>query len=162
MDHIGERQGAVVVSLRIASFALNVLLGAILMVGSAFWSWSYWSNASRAPTAYLSTVILNNIAVPGENLIGQVTLNKRKNCPGVVERFIVRLLDDNGREEIVARDQVQAVTTDIAEGINVIFRMPVPKDAVAGNYVFRSNARFDCSGRIFTLMIPSSPFRVGP
>jgi hypothetical protein len=152
------RQGEIVVSL---NRALNVILGLAVLVGSAFWSWTYWSPAYQVPVKYLSIAILTRTIEPGGTIIGRTTSDRIRQCPTTpTDRYIINL-SSNGSEETVFHDLADATPVELGLSKSVLFRMKLPADRVPpGNYIFRAFAHYDCNGQKWTLQIPEASFRV--
>ena len=142
--------------------ALNVILGLSLLGSVSYLSWLYWAPHYQLPVQYLNATVINSPVNPGEPVIIVMTLNRKKNCSGSVNRFLYRILDDKPTltEEIVYRDTVQWAATVIGDNISVKFTVPLPATAMPGNYVYHSIVRYDCSDNIFTIDAPRAQFQV--
>lgn len=150
------RQGPVVVSL---SRLLNVLLGLIVLGVATYFSWVYWSVENQPPVKFLSIAVLNKEIKAGDDLVIRITFDRRRNCPGRSDRFLIELSGLNS-EAIVYRDSVMIAPTKIGEGVNYTFTMPTPKKLDPGTYVFRGNNVLDCNGREFVIQLPEAGFEV--
>lgn len=149
------------VSLKSVNVLIEIILAIAILAGSAFWSWTFFSPSYLPPTTYYSLTVLNSpISSDDDKIIGQVILARRKNCPGIANRSILRVIDNKLSEEIIYRDAVPTAASHIGDGIIFIFKVPVPRPRISGNYVYRSTLRFDCDGRIFTIETPAAPFQI--
>src|SRR3990167_9026316 len=145
MAHQCWRQGAVMVSLRSACVVIDIILGGIVLAGSVFWSWTFFSPAYLPPTKYVSMSILNSpISEIDDYMVGQAVIDRRRNCPGYVNRTILLFVGNEGAEEIIHRDIVQIPTTNVGDGVIVVFKMQLPRPRIPGNYIYRGIVRFDC------------------
>ena len=138
---------------------LNITLGFVVLLSAGYISWNYWSTTPLPPVKFLSIAVLNKDVMPGDKLVIRITFDRRENCPGTSDRFLI-LLNYIDSEEIVYRDTVKIAPTKIGESINYIFTVPTPTDIKPGNYVFRGNNVLDCNGVKFELQLPEAGFRV--
>lgn len=138
--------------------AINIILGLIVLVGSALWSYTYWEGVYRPPVKYLSVAVLTRTVFPGEDLKIRITFDRRRNCPTEFDRSITAF--DNGTETVIFRDRVHGVPTAIGESINYIFTMPTPKNILPGTYIYNQIGLANCNGNIFSIEAPSASFRI--
>ena len=139
---------------------MNWVLGATILVGTAFVSLHYWLDEYAPPVKYLSIAVLNKEVHAGDILSLRTTADRRRNCPGKVSRFIARLSSDGKESEAIYSDKVSISPTAIGESISNRFNIKLPDKMDVGTYVYRAEARFECDGRIFTLEIPAAGFVV--
>jgi hypothetical protein len=153
------RQGTVVVSL---NRTINIILGIVVLIISAWWSHEYRDEANRPPVKYLSIAILTRSIHPGETMVGRTTSDRTKQCrPATVKRYLVRLNSMNsGGEESAYHDEADVTPTELGEGVSVLFRMKIPADIDPGLYIYRAFATYDCAGKIWIIPIPEASFRV--
>ena len=139
---------------------LNVGLIIVFFIGSAFLSFLYWRDNYSQPRRYISSVVLNSPAVPGDDLIIQVVRDVHRICFGRTSRFLLTLEPKTGIETQVYVDDVPTIAAPIGLGLPIKIRMPTPKDIKCGSYVYRAVMRADCDGHIFVQEIPAAPFQV--
>ncbi len=139
---------------------LSFLLGVIVLIGSVYLTWTYFETTSQPPVKFLSIAILNKDVHAGEKLRLRVTFDRRRNCPGTAEQYIIRLTNDS--EERVFSAIVPVALTRIGESINYIFSIKLPDKMDLGTYVFRGNNQLDCAGTKFSIELPEAGFQVVP
>ena len=139
---------------------LNVILGLVVLIGSAFWSWTYWNTSYQPPVKYLSIAVLTRTVNPGEDLKIRITFDKRKNCPTEFSRAITKFDPVTSEETLIFRDKVSGIPTALGESINYVFSMPIPKNIPPGTYVYNQIGLANCSGNVFSIEAPQASFRV--
>ena len=137
----------------------NVVLSAMILGGSAFWSWNYWSTEYQAPAKYLSIAVLTRTIAPGGTIVVRISSDRRRSCSGHTDRFILKLDTINSGEESVYSDTVRTIP-DIGESVNIISRLKLPDDITPGTYIYRAFTHFDCDGRKWRIAVPEASFRV--
>src|ERR1035437_667555 len=95
------------------SGAANFVLGVFILMMAAIWSYSTFAPEYQPPVKYLSIAILTRAITPGQKILGRLTTDVRRNCPGKSQRFIIKLVD--GAEMAVFRDEVDVLPKKIGE-----------------------------------------------
>ena len=151
-------QDEIMVSLK--SYGPIGALGFVVMVVCASLSWQYWTEHYAAPTKYLSVAVLTRTIYPGESLKIRTTSDRRKECFGKVDRFLVRI---TGKDEFLAfHDRTDTTPASVGESVNVVFQMATPANLEPGNYVYRAfvNLPETCTGKPWRIPVPEASFRV--
>lgn len=148
------------VSLRTVNYIIESMLGIIVLAGSIFWSWTFFSPDAQPPFKYLSVAILTRTATPGGTIIGRATSDRRRMCQAHTDRYVVKIDPSNGSEENIYSDTVKTTPTEIGESISVVFRLKLPGDIVPGLYIYRAFVHADCEGKKWRIPVPEASFRV--
>ena len=148
------------VSLKTVNYVVESVLALIILAGSIFWSWTFFSPDSLPPVKYLSIAILTRAVPPGGTIVGRVTSDRRRQCEGHTDRYVIKLDKDNGGEEQIYTDTVKATPTELGESINVIFRLKLPSDIALGLYVYRAFLHSNCDDKKWRIPVPEASFRV--
>ena len=139
---------------------MEISLAMVVLAGSIYWSWTFFSRNNLPPIKYLSVAVLTRSIYPGDTLIFRTTSDRREECFGKVDRFFIKMTNDG--ENLAYHDQVDTTPARVGEGVNVTFKIKTSEDLEPGNYVYRAivNIPATCTGRPWRIEVPEASFRV--